>query len=482
MLNKALPRRNMNILRSLKKSVNLNNIKTADELALADHSRNESPFPSNPALPQASTVSTARLSNGITLVAESPRQPSSVTMGVLLDVGSRDETGVTSGALHSMKTTFYKSFLRTNETINYGMLQMSGGKYEMNFTREHAIYRASCLSHDVVDIFTMMTDCALEPKNFVSSNAGASKLPHSHALAKASNSYSELTDKLMKACYGSRGLGNALLGEMSNIDNLNAYVMQQFQLKHIATENIVVAATGVECPEEFFELAELRLGGLNYNKNVEERVSAEFLENEVRNVRKGKVGAQFAVALEAGSWKDANLLDFFVICELLGRVEVNEYDPLNTQAGRFYNNVYSKNAFVDALEASNQHFTDSGLFVVRGETSSDKLNSTLDLVAKEFGSLGKVNEKELNAAKKRLKLRLLSANDCDSARLDEMLKQMSVYGQVDLGSALQKLNAVSTESIKQTVERLAKAKMSVVIETENLTNVYSHAQIKKLFG
>ena len=43
---------------------------------------------------------------------------------------------------------------------------MSGGEFRMGFNREHTWFRASCLGHDSVDLFNMMSDCALEPRNF----------------------------------------------------------------------------------------------------------------------------------------------------------------------------------------------------------------------------------------------------------------------------------------------------------------------------
>lgn len=56
---------------------------------------------------------------------------------------------------------------------------MSGGDFHMNFNRECAWYNASCLSHDVIDLFNMMTDCALEPRNFNSAGVAINKLPYS---------------------------------------------------------------------------------------------------------------------------------------------------------------------------------------------------------------------------------------------------------------------------------------------------------------
>jgi processing peptidase subunit beta len=59
-----------------------------------------------------------KLANGITVLTESASSPSRVDVGILLDVGTRDETNETSGSLLSIKNTYYKTVLNTNETIN----------------------------------------------------------------------------------------------------------------------------------------------------------------------------------------------------------------------------------------------------------------------------------------------------------------------------------------------------------------------------
>jgi processing peptidase subunit beta len=45
-----------------------------------------------------------------------------MTIGFLIDVGTRDETAETSGALLALKNTYLKTLKHTNETINYGMI------------------------------------------------------------------------------------------------------------------------------------------------------------------------------------------------------------------------------------------------------------------------------------------------------------------------------------------------------------------------
>lgn len=45
------------------------------------------------------------------------------------------------------------------------MVQMAGGSFEMDYDQETAYFKAHCLNYDVVDIFNMMADCALEPRS-----------------------------------------------------------------------------------------------------------------------------------------------------------------------------------------------------------------------------------------------------------------------------------------------------------------------------
>jgi len=73
------------------------------------------------------------LSNGFTVLTESSTFPGAVHMGMLIDVGTRDETLETSGSLLSLKNTYLKTLKHTNETINYGMIQMSGGDMQMEY-------------------------------------------------------------------------------------------------------------------------------------------------------------------------------------------------------------------------------------------------------------------------------------------------------------------------------------------------------------
>lgn len=55
-------------------------------------------------------------------MTESAFFPSNVDLGILIDIGTRDECNETSGSLLSIKNTYFKTILNTNETVNYGVI------------------------------------------------------------------------------------------------------------------------------------------------------------------------------------------------------------------------------------------------------------------------------------------------------------------------------------------------------------------------
>lgn len=59
---------------------------------------------------------------------------------------------------------------------------MSGGDFDMDYDQETTYYKAHCLSHDVVDVFRMMGDCALEPRSVVAANVALNKNEGTHKL------------------------------------------------------------------------------------------------------------------------------------------------------------------------------------------------------------------------------------------------------------------------------------------------------------
>jgi len=122
-----------------------------------------------------------------------------------MNVGTWDETPETSGSLLAIKNTYLKTIKHTNETVNYLMIQMSGGSCEMTYDQEKTYFKSTCVEYDVVDMFQMMVDIALEPKSALSGNVARSKNKKSHDLHNYLGKYDpfkDSSDLLLKTAFG----------------------------------------------------------------------------------------------------------------------------------------------------------------------------------------------------------------------------------------------------------------------------------------
>lgn len=162
------------------------------------------------------------LKNGFTVLTESEDFPGSVHMGFLINAGTRDETPETSGSLLALKNVYLKTLKHTNETVNYGMIQMSGGDMEMDYDQETTYFRGHCIEYDTTDMFQMMIDIALEPRSVLAANVAKSKSKKSlelkHHLEKF-DPFAYNGDLLLRTAYGFNTLGMPYYGLEGNVES-----------------------------------------------------------------------------------------------------------------------------------------------------------------------------------------------------------------------------------------------------------------------
>lgn len=306
------------------------------------------------------------------MLTESVSVPSSVHLAIFIDYGSRDETSETSGAMLSLKNTYLKTAINTSETVNYGITQMSGGEFEMDYSRENAYYRASCLAHDVVDVFSMVADSAFEPKNFVSSSVGVYKNQNSHKLETFLGGNEIFTDSIFQAAYGRKTLGMPILGLRSNVSYLTANIIQKFQAANVTPDRIVISAAGVEAHEEFVDVVAEKLASTILPSKTAQRDNAVYVGGEVRNLTEAN-NIHLVLAFEGANHQNA--LALTLAEEVLGN---------GRKLGRIQRNILNKNVFVDGAQTLNAHFADTGLFGLKISGSAAHVKLEICRLAKSW--------------------------------------------------------------------------------------------------
>jgi len=270
---------------------------------------------------QEANIAVTELTNGFTVLTESQTFPTTVNMGFLINVGARDETEETSGSCLALKNTYLKTLKHTNETINYGMIQMSGGDMQMQYDQESMYFRGHCIEYDTIDMFQMMVDIALEPRSVLAANVAKSKNAKSHDLANHMAKFdpsAKDAELLLTTAYGYNTLGMPLLGTSNNVANIDARMLQQFIMDNITPKKCLIVASGVQNHQEYVELVKERLGELlSVPEHQYVRTPAQYIGGEYRTWTESPQ-TSIQVAFESVAWGNEDVATLQLMNELIG--------------------------------------------------------------------------------------------------------------------------------------------------------------------
>jgi predicted Zn-dependent peptidase len=389
-------------------------------------------------------------------------------LGFLIDVGTRDETKETSGALCALKNTYLKTLKHTNETINYGMIQMSGGSMTMDYDQERTYFKGHCIEYDVIDMFQMMVDIALEPRSVLAANVARSKNQKSHDLFNHLAKFDPFAlqqELLLRTAYGYHTLGMPRLGMAKNVDYIDARMLQQFIMDNITPKKCLIVASGVKNHREYVDLVKERLGELlpvpehNYLRS-----QAEYIGGDHRQWTESP-STHITLAFEACPWKSADLHTYYVMNQLIGSATAfSSGGPGKGMYCRAVTNVMQKHNFVDEASALNSHFTDSGLFGMSIQGPGSHSRELMNLLVDELNRLKEpIDEVELNRAKNILKMNVLRAMERSEERLEEIARNYMTFGDLTFHEYCDKIDAVTSSSINRVASKVLQGKPTLLV-------------------
>jgi len=270
------------------------------------------------------------------------------------------------------------------------------------------------LAHDVVDVFSMVSDCALEPRSVLAAEVGKAQNQDSHKLDQFLKTGEDFNEAVFRTAFGLRGVGLPLKGLKGNVGNLSSYVLQQFQLQNISPNKIFVSAAGIDNHQEFVDLVTHKLGHIPAGSSSKSREATQYQGGEVRNLTEDN-SITVALYFQGANW---NSSDFWAL--QLANTLLN---------GTRLRTLLSKKSYLDAGSALNTNFTDSGLFGFRLSGAASNAQTILDdTISSLKGVATSVSADELTRAKNILKTNTLLRLERQTERLEEIVKSIGTFG------------------------------------------------------
>jgi len=381
------------------------------------------------------------LSNGIRVVHQHLATTKIVHCGLILDIGSRDETPDNQGIAHFWEHMAFKGTKRRKSFHIINSLDAIGGELNAYTDKEKVVFYASVRDHyfdRAVDVLSDITFNSMFPENQITKERGVIL----EEMAMYFDSPDEsLQDEFEAIVYANHPMGMNILGRPETVKSFRKKDFVNFVKNHMSTEKIVFSCVGNITFEQVERIAKTYLEVIPRKKATTKRKRFNFYRPDEIVLQRTVKQAKCAIGKDAYPINHENRIPLFLLVNILGGPGMNS--RLNLALREKYGFVYS-------IDAHYIPYTDTGMFAVFFGTEPRQLDKCIALVKKELNRFCEkpLTSRQLASAKEQIKGQLAMAEENNLSLMLMMGRSV-----IDLG------RVPPLDEIYQTIDKTSSVKL-----------------------
>jgi predicted Zn-dependent peptidase len=385
------------------------------------------------------TVQITRLDNGVHVISHDLAHLETVSLGIWVRAGARDESEAQNGIAHFLEHMAFKGTNRRSAFQIARDIENVGGDINASTSMETTGYYARLLKEDWrlgLDVLAdILTDPVFDPEEVARERDVILQ-----EIAASNDEPDDLVFDLAQAvAYPAHALGRPILGNSEQVAGYDAEAMMKYRLANYAGERIVVAAAGRIEHEALVEEAARLLGSIP-STAAPARTAPAF--GGGASLAKRKLDqAHIVLSFPAVGYHHDDVYVLQVLSMLLG----------GGMSSRLFQEVREKRGLCYSVFSTASSYEDSGLFSVYAATAPAKA-AELTRVASDtmLSVLEPVDEAEIGRAKAQLKAGLVMSLESASARADQMARQFLAFGKVpEMAAIIEKVERVTPQDVSR---------------------------------
>jgi predicted Zn-dependent peptidase len=381
-----------------------------------------------------------RLPNGIRIVTRKMPYVRSVSMGVWVNVGARDESDAQSGLSHFIEHMIFKGTARRTAFQIAKEFDAVGGHTNAFTSMEHTCYHAKVMDTHLETMVSILSDIFLN-SIFSPEEIERERPVIFQEIGMVEDTPEEYVHQLSgNNFWGEHPLGRSILGTRENILTFDSPTIKNYFRKFYNPERIVIAVAGNVEHSHIVDLVGPYFGSISGQSELPERTTP---------------------SLHAGVCTHTRSLEQVHIC--LATIGLPVTDPrryaaslLNTILGgnmssRLFQEIREQRGLAYSVYSFMSSHADTGMFGVYTGVNPDSVEETIALVLKALQRLRheSVDADELQDAKEYTKGNLLLAGESVDNMMVRLAQNEIHFGRYfGLKEILEQIEAVTVEELQ----------------------------------
>lgn len=387
------------------------------------------------------------LPNGIRVIHKQVTHTKIANIGLMLDIGSRDELPEEQGLAHFMEHMVFKGTKKRNSFHIIDRLESLGGELNAYTTKEKICFYATLLDIHLEKAVDLLIDIVFNSTFLEKQIVKERKVILEEMSMYKDTPEDAIQDDFDEQLFPNHQLGKNILGTEKTVQSFTQKDFKRFLERNLNTEKIILSSVGNFPASKIKKLADKYLKPVPHKNHTADRNWFDGYTPSTKEVKKAISQAHFALGMPSLSIRDKNRIPFFFVVNLLGGPSMN---------ARLNLSLREKHGLVYGVDASYAPYLEVGSFAVYFATDPKNLKKSQRIVLKEIETLKNkpLGSVQLQKAKNQIKGQMALSEENQSAIMLMMAKsQLDLNKVPDIDSVFKKIDAITSSDIQE----LAKA-------------------------
>ncbi|MGH2691196.1 MAG: M16 family metallopeptidase [Actinomycetota bacterium] len=381
------------------------------------------------------------------LVTERMPWVRSVTLGMWVTAGSRDEQPKIAGASHFLEHVLFKGTQKRSAREIAEAFDAVGGDLNAFTAKEHTAYYARVLDGDLPMAVEHLTDM-IQHSLIRAADLDAERTVILEEINMHEDAPDELVhDVFMENLWPGDPIGRPVLGTVESISGMTREQVRRFWRRHYVPGNLVVAAAG---NLEHDELEEVVTSMMDTGKTAEGETHGTTIQEGRTPVpvggahvrRRQTEQAHICIGTAGLPRSDPRRYAFGIVNDAIG----------GGMSSRLFQEIREKRGLVYSVYSYHSMFAETGAFVVYAGTAPGRAHEVASLITKELENVAEkgITEEELERSKSHMKGSMVLGLEETSARMNRLGKSEIAHGEViSLDEVLERIDAVTVDDARE---------------------------------
>lgn len=372
----------------------------------------------------------------------------SFTLGIWVNVGSRDEENNLNGLSHFIEHCVFKGTKNRNAKEIASSIERLGAYINAYTTKEHTCFYVRGLSDNFVQSFEVIADLVKNPV-FPEDEIEKEKSVILEEYYSINDDPDDIIFDLIEGeLFKGHGLANPIIGNEENIRSFDSKKTKNFIEQNYTADRIIVSVAGPISHNVVVEYTEKLLGDIETKKSVLDRTmpdltNYQILKEELRDINQ----VHICMARKTFGVKDERRATLSILNTLLGGMTSSRLFQLIREEQAL---AYNTSSFVN-------NYYDASVFGVYLNTSLSNREKVIELIKKEFQSIKEngIKDDEFEIARNYLKGGISMSMENTSSKSSHLAVSEFYYGKVkSLEEIFKSIDKVTKDDVMKLANEL----------------------------